>query len=490
MVRMLVLVFFTTLLTFTPNQSVHAIGLTPPSFEMGEVRVGSTTTISVNVGRSVSVQPTGDISVTVQARKNGARYFSGGESFVLVDGENWYTYTFNIIPDVTASGTCEIHIDFLESAVDAETDVSITGGSTLAGSFTIAGTQAGDCGETEYVGYSGSVSGGVAPSSSTESEEDEGGGSDTQTTIDEGVEEEEGDVVSQESSEGTSATEEADESVATEDVGESSTIREDESESEQVSETASSPVQSQEGSDVDPSSGAETLVQKISEEDMTDEIPKLALHSQSHPRENQWYPLYVASLQWLFEGEVNPVETYFYAVTSFQEVSLEDLVNQTSNPQIQLDVPNGVSYFHVARQRDGKLSEISTRVIRVDTEPPDFISARLIMNTRGFIDKKHQLSFASIDQMSGMDFYQVYMDGTFIRSTTDTSIELDEVQPGRHVYQIRAIDKVGNLSASYLEVFVEDDRARDSFLKWLLFVIGVLMLWNTTVLARSYISKS
>ncbi len=492
-IRWVLIGLFLVLFLFS-GASVHAMGISPPVFELNEVEIDSLSTVSVGLVRNATTEPTGDITLTVSPRKTGAPYFYGDETVVIPDGEDLVTYSFNVIPDSSAWGTCVLYVDFIKTVSGSGSGVTVRTGATMTGSFTVAGTPAGDCepipnvssgttGSTSETG--GGSSGGGSDSGGEDNSEsgESSGGTDDSTGGDE------------EASDGELCNCADDESSGGDRLG--STEGQDPEEGETSSGSVS-------GSDVAEGEGDDQEeevedVQLVVEKEPVDEIPLvddhtdadinihiplLEIYSKTHPVEEKWYPSEWVSVAWTVDGEVNPSETYEYAMDKEARGTLSSMQFMTLAPHLQFRLEDGTHFFHVARKREDGHSGITNFKINVDTTPPELFEPVIETKISAFANLYHTIFFPTWDKHSGMDTYQVYEDGKLLIETRDDKFELPHVSVGVHKYEIRAIDQVGNIREQSIELTIDKNIAHGPWLEGIFTALAGVFLQGTYLAAR------
>ncbi len=172
--------------------------------------------------------------------------------------------------------------------------------------------------------------------------------------------------------------------------------------------------------------------------------PSLTLRvtSASHPDQTKWYNRKGIDVSW------NNAATLQSFLTAFDQSARTDpTVNVAKTTTKHYDADkDGVWYFHVK----GRLSEGYTNTVhfklQIDTQQPDPFVVTLIQE-KGHTDPTPRLMFETKDSLSGIDHYDVSLDGG-----TPTVIEsgslLPKQKPGNHVIVIHAFDKAGNVRES------------------------------------------
>jgi len=210
------------------------------------------------------------------------------------------------------------------------------------------------------------------------------------------------------------------------------------------------------------------------------ELQDLIVSSDTHPEQNQWYKDNNVKIKWQTELKAT---SYLYAFD--QNVDTEPITKINETTKSFENVGNGIWYFHVkCKLADGEQSTTSHYRLMIDKdEPRPFI---LSLNKTEFSEEeKVELYFGTIDQTSGIEFYDMAFDGgSFIQQTSPYILQ--GLKTGDHAVIVRAIDRAGNVTSAIqkFHIFPEDKTRLEKWLgnnlKWIIvvavaFVIGLLI---------------
>jgi hypothetical protein len=121
--------------------------------------------------------------------------------------------------------------------------------------------------------------------------------------------------------------------------------------------------------------------------------------------------------------------------------------------------------------------------VKEDTTPPDSFDVQ-IESTRGFLGGKYYAVFSTVDKQSGLDHYEMVINGVWQRVTSPKSINDDELHSG---VQVRAIDKAGNIR---LGTYIEGSaRPRQIAIGEYSTLIIILLLLVLALLARHILNR-
>ena len=173
-------------------------------------------------------------------------------------------------------------------------------------------------------------------------------------------------------------------------------------------------------------------------------LPKApTVSSPTHPDQSTWYGNNAPAFSWSKEDGV----TGFSFALDDQETATPDQVRDTTGTStIFSNITDGVWYFHVRAQNNDGWGGATHYRIRTDTSPPDIFSILLLDGNRTLVTAP-RLSFEATDSGSGIDRYEVLIDGNIIRTAAvgeTSAYNLPELGLGAHQVKVTALDKVGN----------------------------------------------
>jgi hypothetical protein len=116
-----------------------------------------------------------------------------------------------------------------------------------------------------------------------------------------------------------------------------------------------------------------------------------------------------------------------------------------------------------------------------DKIPPESFDV-LIESTRSLFGGEHYAAFSTVDKQSGVDHYEMVINGTWQRVTSPRVIDERALSGG---IEVRAIDKAGNVR---LGTYVGGSVPSSSFDDYLVLLI-ILVLLACALLARHYLNK-
>lgn len=186
--------------------------------------------------------------------------------------------------------------------------------------------------------------------------------------------------------------------------------------------------------DVDQSDSGDTA------DIVTTDIPTLTVTSLTHPDQSSWYNTNDAVLSW----DLPPGFAVSYSLSqAIDDVPPTDMYSSDTTAQFD-DLADGVWYFHIRATDKKRWGEITTYRLQIDTTPPNFIDIGIF--SPNLVTSIPLLRFVARDDLSGVDFYQVRIDGGEWVKATTTEFLPPQLEPGSHLVVVQAVDKAGNIS--------------------------------------------
>ncbi len=180
--------------------------------------------------------------------------------------------------------------------------------------------------------------------------------------------------------------------------------------------------------------------------------------SSTHPNETQWYKLAHAVFDWTNAQGVTSVRLgYDKNEEGKPSVLYSDPI---SHKELQLD--GGIWYFHVQERDPSGWGPISTYRIQIDTASPLPFTVLFPQGTTTPSGNSISALFAATDELSGIDHYQVAVDGKEFTVTADEGSKPYAISadPGAHMLLVRAYDKAGNFSLANGRFFITEGTAQ------------------------------
>lgn len=178
------------------------------------------------------------------------------------------------------------------------------------------------------------------------------------------------------------------------------------------------------------------------------------INSPTHPDPNKWHALKDAKFTWelpsgvtgarLLVGRIpNAVPT----VTYIPAISLKELDN----------LEDGMWYFSVRLRNNAGWGAISRFRFQIDTEKPTRFEITEVPRA-DLTEPKVKFIFDAKDDTSGIDYYEIQIDGSRPETWNDDGshrYETAVLEPGKHTLLAKTVDKAKNLLASSAEFTIE-----------------------------------
>ncbi|MFA5184859.1 MAG: cohesin domain-containing protein [Patescibacteria group bacterium] len=165
----------------------------------------------------------------------------------------------------------------------------------------------------------------------------------------------------------------------------------------------------------------------------------ISLTSTSHPDPNAWYPNDIVLTGWKIEGkEVNKVFVGFDQDPQgpAEQIPVDGLAKFTA-------AHDGVWYVHLGVEFKDKTFQRTDLRVQVDKSKPHALSP--VVDQTGVTPQiPNFLRFGTLDDVSGIAKYDIYIDGNLVTSTQLNAWKLENLQPGMHQAIVKAFDQAGN----------------------------------------------
>jgi hypothetical protein len=166
---------------------------------------------------------------------------------------------------------------------------------------------------------------------------------------------------------------------------------------------------------------------------------ELVVTSSTHPDSSRWYPITKLDLSWN-----RPVGVYGYSFVfdQFANTEPDNVLDTTvTTAKTYTDLEDGVYYFHIKSRQQPSSADFSDTVhfkASVDTSKPKAFDIKLQGNS---------LAFATVDELSGIDHYEVFVDDNQYSENATSPLSMNGVL-GPHHLKVVAFDRAGNFIAS------------------------------------------
>ena len=216
--------------------------------------------------------------------------------------------------------------------------------------------------------------------------------------------------------------------------------------------------------------------------------------SSSHPNETLWYKIPHAVFDWTNAQGVSSVRLGYDKNADGKP----SVVYNESISHKELDLSDGIWYFHVQEKGGSGWGPVSTYRVQVDTVPPLPFAVSFPNGTTTPAGSSLVAQFMAVDELSGIDQYRVAVDGKEFTVTADEGNHPYQVtgDSGAHMLLVQAYDKAGNMLSANGRFFVSEGATSTPFnlfafgwltVNYISFVLIALTILGTLLFAAWYI---
>ncbi len=171
------------------------------------------------------------------------------------------------------------------------------------------------------------------------------------------------------------------------------------------------------------------------------EAPALVeISSPTHPDQNRWYSENRALLLW----QLPPGVKVSYILDNSPGTTPAEEAERVDTQAEFLDLSDGVYYFHLQPKNKYGAGETSHYRLQIDTTPPYFLAVGTLQDS--VYESIPQIRFFARDDLSGIDHYEVKIDGGDFIATTSTEFAPSSLSLGEHLVVVKAVDRAGNFA--------------------------------------------
>lgn len=181
---------------------------------------------------------------------------------------------------------------------------------------------------------------------------------------------------------------------------------------------------------------------------VTEPVVALAISSSTHPSQSKWYTAKDLSLSW---NKPTDVTSFDYNLLNPAGSSFKSGSQNTTSVSFS-DLTDGVWTFKLTG-KSAKGDRTASFKAQIDTTPPAAFTVTVTQTSP--TDPFPVLSFAATDALSGIDHYEIIVEGQDAKQTTEPTLKLDRQNPGKHRVTVKAFDKAGNVTESKAEFTIE-----------------------------------
>ncbi|GIW65653.1 MAG: hypothetical protein KatS3mg094_172 [Candidatus Parcubacteria bacterium] len=175
-------------------------------------------------------------------------------------------------------------------------------------------------------------------------------------------------------------------------------------------------------------------------------LPKPIIISRTHPDQDKWYNIKDLEVEWELINNVKRVKLIL--TTSINQpptIIYEPPINYRKIENLA----DGIYYFRLQFEDNESSSEISSYKVMIDTTPPSVEIKEIL---RKFAHELPKFEILAEDNLSGINYFEVYLDNTLATLTKEKIISLEDfnIKPGKHNLTVKAIDFASNIGYSSL----------------------------------------
>lgn len=170
----------------------------------------------------------------------------------------------------------------------------------------------------------------------------------------------------------------------------------------------------------------------------------VAINSDTYPDQSAWYASREGSFKWSLTPDAQGIS--YLVDQDPQGIPDENAIKPvtTANPNVPKD---GVWYLHLRQKVADAWSRTSSYRFQVDTADPSDFTITALPSEPGSDFLKQRFSFTATDTLSGIDHYNISIDGGTINSWKDDGSHIyqtSELTKGEHRLIAEAVDRAGN----------------------------------------------
>lgn len=172
------------------------------------------------------------------------------------------------------------------------------------------------------------------------------------------------------------------------------------------------------------------------------EVPgklEISLKSSSHSDPNAWYANRNVAAEWVVQGK--DVDKIYLGFDQAPEGPAE--TEKESTNTFFTATQDGVWYVHLKAVFKDRSIETADLRVQIDTQNPHTI-VPITDQTEVFAGNPNALRFATLDDASGIDRYDVYLNDVLVTSTRATAYSLSSLASGAYRIRVVAYDRAGN----------------------------------------------
>lgn len=170
--------------------------------------------------------------------------------------------------------------------------------------------------------------------------------------------------------------------------------------------------------------------------------------SPTHPDPTRWYSTNDATLAWPLPAGITMTRTLLGQTPT--AVPTVTYTSPISSKEIG-DIEDGQWYFHTQLRNSAGWGEISHFKLQIDTQPPQSFKVEL-KEGKETANPQPTLIFEAIDEMSGIDHYEIIIDQGSPIMTDKAEYKIPPQDLGKHLIIVKAADGAGNETMAMAEI--------------------------------------
>lgn len=183
------------------------------------------------------------------------------------------------------------------------------------------------------------------------------------------------------------------------------------------------------------------------------------ISSLTHPDEEKWYLNNDPEFIWEIPADATAVKSLINKIPRAIPTTLHPYL--ISGRKLK-DLEDGIWYFHVRFENQYGWGAVSDRKVLIDTKAPKAFEIK-VDNKGDITNPKPFLYFETEDALSGIDFYELEINGTII-TVKESFYKMPFREPGEHRVIVSAFDMAGNSTVASVDVIIKPIRAALPFL--------------------------
>lgn len=163
------------------------------------------------------------------------------------------------------------------------------------------------------------------------------------------------------------------------------------------------------------------------------------ISSSTHPDQNGWYQSRAVELAWTTPAGA---DGFSYILNRKADDVPDNTAEGTAADKTYADLEDGIWYFHLKAHNPEGWGATGRFRFQIDNRPPEDFEIVVDPPSKQ-IARAPLLSFAAIDRLSGIDRYEISIDGAD-PITTASPYQFERIKGGVHEILVRAFDRAGN----------------------------------------------